>query len=208
MLGSFVRCPFRFAAGSAQLLTAADLSYFGQNRGYTDTSLSFYLVPILNAGSVFGRTLPNILSDKIGPLNVIVPGKYNPSISTVSMTNLTPGAFCMAIILFCPLAVTNAGGLIVVVLLFGFFSGIFIALPPVLFVALTKDKSKVGTRIGMGFAMIGLGVLAGGPGGGAILGTDNWTGTWVYAGVMPVASACVFMAVRFWKTGAKLIVKV
>lgn len=50
------------------------LSYFGQSNGYTDTSLSFYLVPILNAGSVFGRTLPNILSDKIGPLNVITPG--------------------------------------------------------------------------------------------------------------------------------------
>lgn len=100
-------------------------------------------------------------------------------------------------------------------LFFGFFSGIFIALPPVLFVALTKDKSKVGTRIGMGFAIVGLGVLAGGPGAGAILGTGgsgaaladeslNWTGTWVYAGVTTVAAGIVFAVVRVMKGGLKL----
>lgn len=50
-------------------------SYYGQATGITDASLSFYLVPILNAGSVLGRTLPNWLSDKIGPLNVIAPGQ-------------------------------------------------------------------------------------------------------------------------------------
>ena len=50
-------------------------SYYGQATGITDASLSFYLVPILNAGSVLGRTLPNWLSDKIGPLNVIAPGE-------------------------------------------------------------------------------------------------------------------------------------
>lgn len=50
------------------------ISFYGQQRGYTNESLSFYLVPILNAGSVFGRTLPNILADKVGPANVIAPG--------------------------------------------------------------------------------------------------------------------------------------
>ena len=52
------------------------LSFFGQATNITNESLSFYLVPILNAGSVFGRTLPNILADKIGPLNVITPGMF------------------------------------------------------------------------------------------------------------------------------------
>lgn len=113
----------------------------------------------------------------------------------------------MGIVLLCAIAAKNAGGLIVIVLLFGFFSGIFIALPPVIFVALTKDKSKVGTRIGMGFAFIGGGVLAGGPGGGAVLGVDNWTATWIYAGVMPIASGCIFGAIRLWRTGGKLMVK-
>ncbi|GIZ39757.1 hypothetical protein CKM354_000312800 [Cercospora kikuchii] len=178
------------------------ISFYGNQRGYTSESLSFYLVAILNAGSVFGRTLPNILSDRIGPANVIAPG-----------------ALCVAIVLFCLIAVHNAAGMIVVALFFGFFSGIFIALPPVLFVALTKDKSKVGTRIGMGFATVGLGVLAGGPGGGGILGTSgsgaaladeqlNWNGTWIYAGVTVLGASAIFAAVRVMRGGTKILVKV
>lgn len=50
-------------------------SYYAQETGLTDESLAFYLIPILNAGSVLGRTMPNWLSDKVGPLNVISPGE-------------------------------------------------------------------------------------------------------------------------------------
>lgn len=109
------------------------------------------------------------------------------------------------------MAVVNAGGMIVVTLLFGFFSGVFIALPPVLFVALTKDKTKVGTRMGMGFAMIGIGVLCGGPGGGGILGTDSsnldFNGTWIYAGVSTIGAGVVFTILRILRVGPKLNVK-
>lgn len=171
------------------------ISFFGQATGITDSSLSFYLVPILNAGSVFGRTLPNMLSDKVGPINVIIPG-----------------AFICAILVFCNMAVHNLGGIVVQALLFGFFSGIFIALPPVCFFSLTADKTKLGTRLGMGFAVIALGVLAGGPGGGGILQADpadlNWNGTWAYSGATLLAAGCIFMAVRFLKVGAKVMAKV
>ena len=44
------------------------------------------------------------------------------------------------------MAVTQVAGMVVCALFFGFFSGVFIALPPVLVVVLTKDKSKIGTR--------------------------------------------------------------
>ena len=171
------------------------VSFFGQVTGITNSSMSFYLVPILNAGSVFGRTLPNILSDKIGPINVIIPG-----------------AFICAILVFCNIAVDSLGGLVVQALLFGFFSGIFIALPPVCFFSLTADKTKLGTRLGMGFAVIALGVLAGGPGGGGILQADpenlNWTGTWAYSGATLLAAGAIFFVVRFLKVGTKLMVKV
>lgn len=60
-------------------------SFFGQSTGITNASLAFYLVPILNAGSVFGRTLPNWLSDKIGALNVITPGKHEALRSYTSL---------------------------------------------------------------------------------------------------------------------------
>jgi MFS family permease len=170
------------------------ISFFGQATGITNDSMSFYLVPILNAGSVFGRTLPNILSDKIGPLNVIIPG-----------------AFICCILVFCNMAVTNLGGIVVQALLFGFFSGIFIALPPVCFFSLTADKTKLGTRLGMGFAVIALGVLAGGPGGGGILQADpedlNWNGTWAYAAATLLVAGVIFVGVRVMKVGGKLMVK-
>lgn len=171
------------------------VSYYGQAKGITDANLSFYLVPILNAGSVFGRTLPNILSDKTGPLNII-----------------GPGAIIVGILIFCMIPVNSVGAIVVLALLLGFFTGIFIALPPVLFVALTKDKSKIGTRIGMGFGVLGLGVLAGGPGGGGILGTNNndlnWTGAWAYGGATAMFSGFVFIGLRIYKAGWKLKVKI
>ncbi|KAF2863311.1 MFS general substrate transporter [Piedraia hortae CBS 480.64] len=155
-------------------------SFYGQDARLTSDSLAFYLVPILNAGSVFGRTLPSWLSDKIGPLNVMIPG-----------------TLMVAVLLFCNIAVHNAGGLVVTVLLFGFFSGVFIALPPIIMVATTADKTKVGSRMGMGFAIFGLGVLIGGPGGGSVLQQSGWRSTWIFGGVFCLASGTLFCIVRF-----------
>lgn len=170
------------------------VSYYGESQGITNASLSFYLVPILNATSMFGRTVPNAFSDFTGPINIIIPG-----------------ALICGILVFCMVAVGSVGAIVIVTLLFGFFSGVFISLPPVCFVMLTKDKSKIGTRIGMGFALIGFGILIGGPGGGSILGqsdTPNWTGLFIFGGACEVVSALVFFALRFYKVGFNLKVKV
>ena len=106
----------------------------------------------------------------------------------------------------------DAGGLITTTALLGFFTGVFVALPPAVFVSLTRDKSKIGTRIGMGLAIAGTGVLAGGPGGGAILGTNNgdlhWKSAWIYAAVATMAAGLIFTTLRVWKGGFRLIVKV
>jgi len=103
-------------------------------------------------------------------------------------------------------------GIIVITLIYGFFSGIFIALPPVCFVRLTADKSKVGTRMGMGFTIFGFGVLAGGPGGGGVLGEHgddlHWANLFVYAGVLATASGVFMTVLRFWLTKGKLWVKI
>jgi MFS family permease len=118
----------------------------------------------------------------------------------------------VGVVLLCYTAVMNLGGMVVVALFFGFFSGIFIGLPPVIFVVLTKDKTKIGTRIGMGFAIVAFGVLAGGPGGGAILGDNShnlhWKDVWTYGGVMTIGAAALFTILRFWRGGMKLKVKV
>lgn len=117
------------------------LSYFANSTHIASDKMSFYIVPILNAASVFGRTVPNAISDITGPFNMI-----------------GPGAMICGILVFCMLAVVNLGGVITIAILFGFFSGVFIALPPVCFAVLTPDKSKLGTRIGMGFGVIAFAV--------------------------------------------------
>ncbi|PNS18664.1 hypothetical protein CAC42_5203 [Sphaceloma murrayae] len=172
------------------------ISFYGEAYRITSTELSFYLVPILNAASILGRTLPNAISDKTGALNI-----------------LFPGALVCGVLIFCLIGVTTQGGIIAIAALFGFFSGVLIALPPVCIAILTKDKSRIGTRIGMAFGVLGFAVLIGGPGGGAILGNVepmdlNFRGLWIFGGVVATSSALVIAGLRVYKAGFKVMVKV
>lgn len=170
------------------------ISYYPQDRGYTDTSLAFYMVAIFNAGSVLGRIAPNALSDRIGVFNTMAP-----------ITIL------LGVTVLCMLGVHNEAGMIVEAVVTGFFSGVVVALPPVCFRMLTENKSMIGTRIGQGFAIGGLGLLLGGPSAGAILGTDdplNWTGLWIYGGVVGCVAGLIMLCVRIMKAGFVLRVRV
>lgn len=167
------------------------VSYYPQEQGLTDTALSFYMVPIFNAASCFGRVLPNALSDKIGPFNVIAP------------CSLITG-----VLMICLMAAHTKGSVIAIVVLAGFFSGVFIAMPPVCFFPLTKDKSKLGTRIGMGFGIIALGLLIGSPVAGAILGGVkplNWQGLWGFGGGMAALSGILYAILRVYRSGFAFI---
>ncbi|RAK72393.1 MFS general substrate transporter, partial [Aspergillus fijiensis CBS 313.89] len=120
------------------------ISFAAEERRIATEHMAFYIVPILNAASCFGRTLPNALADRLGPFNLIAP-------------------CCLVVAgcLFVMVGVRTLGGLVGVALVAGFFSGALIGLPPLCFVGLTADQSMIGTRMGMGFGIIGLGVLAG-----------------------------------------------
>ena len=169
------------------------ISYYPINKGFTNSSLGFYMVAIFNGASVFGRIAPNAVSDLIGVFNTFVPM-----------------ALILSITVFCMLGVTNTAGMVVEAVVTGFSSGVIVALPPVCFAMLTKNKALIGTRIGQGFAIGGLGLLIGGPSAGAILGTTeplNWTGLWVYGGVTIAVAGFVLIAVRIMKVGSKLMVK-
>ncbi|KAI1614739.1 major facilitator superfamily domain-containing protein [Exophiala viscosa] len=169
------------------------LPYYVEERRMTSPGLVFYIVSIFNAGSCIGRVAPNALSDKIGPLNII-----------------TPSAIITGVLLLCMIPIKHEAAAIVMAILSGIFSGVLIALPPVCFVSLIKNKSLIGTRIGMGFGMIGLGLLAGGPGAGAILGDNapfKWTGLWVFGGVLACAGGLMYAGLRVARLGFKLNVK-
>ena len=169
------------------------ISYFALDQHITNEKMAFYLVPIFNAASCFGRTFPNALADKTGPFNLIAPG-----------------SFIAGVLMLCLLAVKTEAGIIVIAALSGFMSGVLIALPPLCFVALTRDKSRLGTRIGLGYALIGMGVLAGGPGAGAILGTAeplNWQGLWVFGGVSCCVAGVGYAGIRVVRFGGGVVVK-
>ena len=169
------------------------ISYFPVNKGFTNDDLGFYMVAIFNAASVFGRIAPNALSDRIGVFNTFAP-----------MTLI------LSVAIFCMLGVVNEGGMIVEAIVTGFFSGVIVALPPVCFAMLTTNKALIGTRIGQGFAIGGLGLLIGGPSAGAILGTVeplDWTGLWVYGGVSLAVAGFLLITVRVMKASSKLTVK-
>lgn len=166
------------------------LPYYAEEQGITSTSLAIYLVPIFNAASMFGRSAPNALSDRVGPFNL-----------------LAPATMFSGILMLCMMAVHSKGAIIVVALLSGFMSGALIGLPPLCFVALTQDKSKLGTRIGQGYALVGLGVLASGPSAGAILGTSgqlDWHGLWAFGGVCAFVAGVGYAVIRMVKFGPKI----
>jgi len=67
--------------------------------------------------------------------------------------------------------------LLVVAILYGFFSGALIGLPPIATASMTKDMSTYGARMGLIFAFMGLGSLIGTPVTGAIVeGSRNGNG--------------------------------
>jgi MFS family permease len=197
-------------------------SFFGKENGWMSNELALYLVPILNAGSAVGRVFPNWLADKIGPTNVAIPGMYPhaalvPIMSSClsgsrKFTNcLILGSLAIGVVLLTNIAVHNAAGVICTAVAFGLLSGIFVALPPLLFMVLTKDKRKLGSRMGMAYAMVGLAVLPGGPGSGAVLrhdaGRADWTAAWTFGGVLNLSAFAAFCTLRLWQGGAHLKAK-
>lgn len=161
------------------------IQLYAINVAGTDTGLAFYLLAILNAGSFFGRLLPNYTAGIFGPLNVqIVFGALSGILS------------------LCLLAIKTTPGVVAFTAIYGFISGPFVSLPIPVVASVSPDKSVLGTRLGMSFAFIGLGVLIGEPAAGAILGSqDNWTGMIVWCGVMLIASSIILTGARYAKIG-------
>ncbi|KAL8801463.1 MAG: hypothetical protein Q9182_004429 [Xanthomendoza sp. 2 TL-2023] len=131
-------------------------SIYGSRVTRLDDDVSFYLLPVLNAGSIFGRIVPGLVADKAGSLNTIIPF-----------------AVIAAILEFAWLDITNAPGLWVFSVLYGFFSGAVVTLPSTIITLISPDLSLVGTRMGMSFTFSGLGLLIGNPIAGSILNVQD-----------------------------------
>ena len=146
-----------------------------------------YYLPIINAASFFGRLFPTLLSDTLGPLNVQIPC-----------------ALISAILAFAWLGISSLPSLLALCILYGFFSGGMLALPPAAVASLTEDLSHFGQRMGVVFMSMAVGSLLGTPIVGAILGErgaeGNWAGVRIWSGVVILLGAGL-MGVGRWSFG-------
>ncbi|KAF9240049.1 MFS general substrate transporter [Melanogaster broomeanus] len=138
-------------------------------------SLNIVQIPIMNASSMFGRTVPNFLADHFGPFNVMIP-----------CTLVSAG------IMFLMFAATSAAGTIVFGILYGFFSGGFISIITPAIASFSRDINEIGTRIGFSSFLIGFALLTGTPIAGALVQVDGqyvWWRPLVFASVVVFSGA-------------------
>ncbi|KAA8649630.1 uncharacterized protein ATNIH1004_002301 [Aspergillus tanneri] len=150
----------------------------------TSPSLSFYLFSILSAGSAFGRIIPGLIADHIGPINTIIPSLLLTSILGFSWT-----------------AVRTFSGLVVFSIFYGFFSGACVSLPPTIVAGISPDLGKVGTWMGMSFSFAGLGLLIGSPIAGAILDDEggSYIGPQCFSAATIMAGTMMMCCLRWLK---------
>ncbi|KAL4944146.1 hypothetical protein BDV06DRAFT_210528 [Aspergillus oleicola] len=141
----------------------------------TSTSLSFYMLSIINGASAFGRTVPYLVGSEVKPICTLI--------------------FCVAasaIAMFTWIAATSVAGFIVWACYWGFLTGVLVTGPTSIIShpALCPDFKMLGTRMGMMWAISSLGSLTGTPIAGALVDLANasFLRAQIIAGCMMVGS--------------------
>ncbi|KAL0579399.1 hypothetical protein V5O48_002624 [Marasmius crinis-equi] len=162
--------------GLYTVLTYIDISAI---RIGISSDFSFYLVSIGNAASLVGRLLSALMVDRCGPINFYAPMTLCAGILTYSW----------------PFARSQAS-LIVVAILYGFFSGAFVA-TFVLPVYEMGEIDDVGRRTGTIMSIAAIGALIGPPISGAINdASGGFEAVGYYAGSMIVLSCALMLFAR------------
>ncbi|KAI9822140.1 MAG: hypothetical protein M1832_003143 [Thelocarpon impressellum] len=155
--------------------------------------LAAYLIPILNAASLFGRIFPGWIADRVGRFNVMIVTTFFSAVLVLALWRN---------------AHTNAS-VIVFGALFGFGSGAYVSLGPAL-VAQISDVRQIGVRNGSLFAFVSLAALTGSPIAGAISARDHggFEGLQVFSGTVMLVGAVFFAAARISLVGWKVAIRV
>ncbi|KAI0892954.1 major facilitator superfamily domain-containing protein [Annulohypoxylon nitens] len=154
--------------------------------------LTNYLVPIINAASIFGRIFPAHLGDVYGVFNVCI------------VFTLFSGVISLA--LWLPAASTAP--IIVFAVLYGFASGLTLAIIPAL-VASISDIHKLGFRVGTLYAFSAFGTLFGSPIAGAIVTSQEggYSGLKIFCGITLIMGGLFIIFSRVKLVGPGLMVK-
>ncbi|KAF2007257.1 MFS general substrate transporter [Amniculicola lignicola CBS 123094] len=155
--------------------------------------LASYLIPILNAASIFGRIIPGILADTVGRFNM----------------QMIMAFFAGIIVLALALPASSNAAFIIFAALYGFASGAYVSLAPAQIAYISKVE-QIGVRTGVMFSCIAFAGLAGSPIAGAIVKEDNggFHHMTVFAGVLLLAGAAMFVVTRGVVSSWKLFVRI
>ncbi|KAI5474375.1 MFS monocarboxylate transporter [Pseudohyphozyma bogoriensis] len=136
---------------------------------------------ILNSVALIFRLSTGMLSDRVGKLNTAVPV-----------------ALFTAIMIFIMPACSTVVGSVMFALFFGIASGAWWTLVAPCLMALAKDVSEIGSRVGFGFFFIALATLVGTPIAGALLkaGGSYWAPC-AFGGAVTTVGA-VLLALARW----------
>ncbi|EFQ25635.1 uncharacterized protein GLRG_00779 [Colletotrichum graminicola M1.001] len=141
---------------------------------------AYYLVAILNAGSILGRVFPAWLAGRYGPINVLLGVCI--SVATVTM---------------CWLAVRTGAGSVAFALAYGFTSGGLISLPPTVVSIPVPHLNLHETWLGMLSTTNAFGSLAGPPIAGVLLEkTGSYLGVQLLSGLGMTAMAMLVLLLR------------
>lgn len=158
--------------------------------------LAFYMIIIMNAGSIPGRVVPGMVADKIGSLAIMIPA-----------------VLLSGVILFAWISVKSQASLIAASFFYGLTSGSLQAMLPSTVVFLCPDLSKLGTNLGMTLFSSGIGLLVGTPIAGAIIdrqsnGSDTgavFWGAFTFSGLVVLIGGLLLLVVRYLKVGFKMV---
>ncbi|PSR79696.1 major facilitator superfamily transporter [Coniella lustricola] len=147
-------------------------------------SVATYLVVVLNACSILGRVLPNIpsVTRALGPLNMMLVSVFSMALLVLCLNSVP--------------AQLGSGGLLVLVALYGCFTGSFFSLQPTIFWKLTGDVNRHGTRMGMASTCMSFGLLLGAPSSGALMRAYGFHASWAWSGVCLFVGAVAMLGSR------------
>lgn len=146
-----------------------------------DATLASYLLAIVNAASVFGRVIPGILADKLGPLNV------------VSVAGVVTG-----VIVCCLNSCETNAALIVYSVFIGFTSGTVVSGGSAALAATARDPQSLGTYLGMGMAAAAIAVLIGPPINGRLLNDYGFFEVGLFSGISCIVGGFISALAKFF----------
>ncbi|KAH8430942.1 MCT family MFS transporter [Aspergillus melleus] len=168
--------PFYFIPGYAQSISIS-------------VNLSYYLIAIVNAGSLIGRLLSGAVANHLGRFNT-----------------LSGACFICGILIFCWLRITSHGGMIVFSVLFGFFSGTVISLFTATIAMTAPQPNQIGSYMGMALGVLSVAGLTGTPITGAMINKyGNYEAAIIFAGVASLLGASIIFAARVVIAGMKMV---